>query len=292
MIIACKDTKFYDRRFTMKRAFIYLTVFSLVVASCGTVGQYSGAYRYQDGIYYKAESSGEVHNLANAAGTQFNDKLNITYDEYGWSTASTSSSIVYVPVYAFGYPYYYDPFYYPYSSWYYGNSWYWNDWYWNDWHWNGWYWDRWCWHDRYYWHRPPHHYHHEPYHQISPRREVYSPHRGSSAVSSGAPVRVNPGSATRSSSSASYNGSSSVPRRSGTTSSSSSNGSSTYRRSSTTNNSSAGSSSYRSSTSRSSAGGSSYRSSGSTSRSSSGASSRSSSGSSSRSSGGSSRGRR
>ena len=290
MIIACKDTNFYYRRFTMKRSFIFLMLFSLAVVSCGTVGQYSDASRFQDGIYYKAESSNEQNTLANAAGTQFNDKINIEYDEYGWSTATTSSSIVYVPVVSFGYPYYYGyyGYYGYYDPWYYGrSSWYWNDWYWNDWY----------WHDRYYYHHPHHHgdyYAHAPMHGRNTRVN----HEGTSARSSSVSSRVRAGSATRSTSSAStnsststyrrsaasgstpstLNGSGSAPRRSATSSSSSSS-SGTYRRSSSSSSGNSSSSYNRSSS------GSTYRSPSST------GTSRSSGGTSGR-SGGSSRGRR
>ena len=155
----------------MKRSFIYLSILSLVLASCGTSGQYAAA-TFQDGIYESSVPASDLAILPNAAGTQFNDQLELEYDEYGWSTARTSSSIILLPGWA--------PWsYYAYSP----HSWYWSSLYWDSWCWDPWYWD---WYYPYYYHYYPHHYYpHHPYPgQNLAYSGVYTPHAGVSVASS------------------------------------------------------------------------------------------------------------
>ena len=64
----------------MKRSFIILTVMSLVAVSCGSSGQYAGAL-FQDGIYESSVPASDLALLPNAAGTQFNDQLELEYDD-------------------------------------------------------------------------------------------------------------------------------------------------------------------------------------------------------------------
>lgn len=285
-IIACKDTNFYYRRFTMRRSFILMLVLSCAFVSCGTAGQYADNYRYQDGIYYRGVPAGEEVALAdNESGKQFNDKIKVQYDEYGWSSAKTYSSIILVPT--VGWPYGYSSWYWG-NPWYYGSSWYYyqdpwyygSPWYWDSWYWNDWYYRPYWHYDHYYYH---HHYH--PHYYGHYKSTTHTPHAGVSMRQSPNSTRVRTSSATRSSSSASYNNgrSSSTYRR---TPSATNGSSSSYR--STTPSRSSSSSSFNSGSSR----GSSFNSSGSSSSRSSGGSYRSSGGGSSHSGGGVSRGRR
>ena len=143
----------------MKRSFIILTIMSLVAVSCGSSGQYAGAL-FQDGIYESSVPASDLALLPNAAGTQFNDQLELEYDEYGWSTARTSSSIIFVPSWT------------PWTLYAYGPaSLYWNSWYW-DWY-----------HPHYYPHYPHYHYPLRP--EYAGRyNSTYTPHAGVSASSS------------------------------------------------------------------------------------------------------------
>ncbi len=272
----------------MKRSFIFLLFLSIVAVSCGTASNYADGYRYRDGIYYTSDTPGEnVDVVPNAAGVQFDDKIGVDYDEYGWSKATTSSSIVFVPVWGA---------YRPYWRWGY-NPWYWNNWCWDsDWYWyNGWYWNDWYWGSPYYWGYDPWFYHHSiPPHygwdRPLRRPTTYTPHAGVSMRRPGFSPRINSSSATRrpSSASSTIGGSSSTYRRSPSNTTgrrSPSYFDSTPSRSSTPSRGSGSSSTYR----RESSSGSSFRGTGS----SSGSSFRSpSGGGSSHSGGGVSRGRR
>ncbi len=196
----------------MKRSFIFLLFLSIVAVSCGTASHYAEGYRYRDGIYYTNDTPSEnVDVVPNAAGVQFDDKIGVDYDEYGWSKATTSSSIVLVPVWGtFG----------PYWRWGY-NPWYWDNWYWyNNWGWySGWFWDDWYWGSPYYWgyapwfyryNIPPHHGWDRP----SRRPSTYTPHAGVSMRNPRFSPRINPSSATRRPSSASSTIGGSTYRRS------------------------------------------------------------------------------
>ena len=272
----------------MRRSFILMLVLSCALVSCGTAGQYADNYRYQDGIYYRGVPAGEEVALAeNESGKQFNDKIKVQYDEYGWSSAKTYSSIILVPMvgWPYGYSSWYwgNPWYYYRDPWYYGSPWYWDSWYWDSWYWNDWYYMPYWHYDHYYYH-PHYHPHYHGYYKST----TYTPHAGVSMRQSPNSTRVRTSSATRGTSSASYNNgrtNSSTYRRTPSTTNGSS---SSYRRSTPSRSSSSSTPSYNGGSSR----GSSFNSSGSSSSRSSGGSFRSSGGGSSHSGGGVSRGRR